>query len=264
MSHDIARDVYNTLVRPAADEHGALPIAFRSARGPAAMPGGPDTKRPLHMEHDGDDRNLSDLLNAVAALCVCEPRHQRVAVSLVHGKERLMLHVAQNAGDDVGPTVAFMVRDTWRLLVNFAHIIGGPDSRSSKAKSLAHEAQRRILERLVYHGVRRLRYRVLKHWEFFQNVCMRLQTEKVKHGKLYKDFLAVALGVAELKESLISPESPDWGKVVAPHLGKLYLAQQQSSARQFDGLRRLFDQLDVTPDGEPSRTCINDQVLYNH
>jgi hypothetical protein len=207
-------------------------------------------KQPLDLECTGADRALSEALNAVAALCVCEPRHHRAAVSLVHRKECLVLHVAQSSGDDVGADIASMVEDVWRLLVDFANVIGGPDTRSAKGKIRGHEAQRRVLERLVHHGVRRLRYRVLKHWEFFQDVCIRLQTEKVKHGKVYKDFFAVALRVAELKESLISSEPPDWGKVVAPQLGRLFLALQQSSVRTPDALHQFISQLDVTPDGE--------------
>lgn len=246
MSRDIARDVYNALIVPTADAKGALPSAF--ARSPGGHRSPHSKSQPLSAEPT-DSSELAEVLNAVAALCVCELRRQRVAVSLVHTRDRIVLHVAQDAGERAGRRISEMVHDVWELLVDFAQIIGNPQARSSKAKVRGHEAQRRILERLVRHGIERLRYRVQKHWELLQSTCLRLQAEQVKRGRMYKDFCVVALRIAELREALMMSIPPDdWGAHVAPHLGRFYLAEQKSSVRHLDNMRLFLDQLHMSTD----------------
>lgn len=251
MAHDIARNIYRTSVVSTANSKGVLPPAPvhspRSSRSAHATP------KPLSSPEPSDDGGLADLLNAIAALCVCEPQHQRVAVSLVHTKDRIVIHVAQSAGGSADRSIAEMVREVWRLLVDFEHAIGDTKARSSKAKARGHESQRRILERLVRHGIERLRHRVCKHWELLQTTCIRLQTEKVKQGRMYKDFCAVALRLAELREALLVPTSPaDWGAHIAPLLGRFYIAEQKSSVRGLDNMRLFLDQLHMSTDGKPN------------
>ncbi|GJE89467.1 hypothetical protein PsYK624_055680 [Phanerochaete sordida] len=246
MSRHIARDVYNALIVPTADAKGVLPPAF--AHSPSGLRAPAPARKPLSPKAS-DSSELAELLNAVAALCVCEPRRQRVAVSLVHTRDRIVLHVAQTAGEPAGRRIAAMVHDVWQLLVEFAQVIGDPQARSAKARARGHEAQRRILERLVRHNVEQLRYRVFKHWELLQHTCLRLQAEKVKRGRMYKDFCAVAVRIAELREALSVAVPPhDWGAHVAPLLGRFYLAEQKSSVRGVDNMRLFLDQLQVSTD----------------
>ncbi|EKM61510.1 uncharacterized protein PHACADRAFT_190683 [Phanerochaete carnosa HHB-10118-sp] len=246
MTQNIARDVYNASVVPTADAKGAPPAAFTHS--PSGLRPAYSTPKPLFAESTGNGE-LANLLNAIAALCVCEPQHQRVAVSLVHLKDRIVLHIAQNASREWEQSIPKMVHDVWRLLADFARVIGDPQTRSLKAKARGHEAQRRILERLVRHGVEQLRHRVCKHWELLQHTCLRLQAEKVKRGRMYKDFCAVALRIAELREALLVPVPPrDWGTHVAPLLGRFYLAEQKSSVRGVDNMRLFLDQLNMSTD----------------
>ncbi|KIP11679.1 hypothetical protein PHLGIDRAFT_33200 [Phlebiopsis gigantea 11061_1 CR5-6] len=238
--HDIARDVYNALVIPTATDGGALPPAFADAhlRNAAAD----SAKKPLSREDSNGESDLRGILDAVASLCASEPRHHRVAVSLVHMQDRIALHIAQSAGEPAAAHIADMVYDAWTLLGEFSRTIGDRSARSAQAKTLGHEAQRRVLERLVRHGVRRLRYRILKHWDMFHDVCVRLQATQAKHTRTYEQFFAVALRLAELRNAILSPEQEDWGRQVAPHLGRLFIAAQRLSAKDCD-LYSLFNQL---------------------
>ena len=246
MSHDIARDPYNALVAPTVASNRTPPPAFC---GPRQTPHSAYAKKPLSTEGDKEGE-LADLLNAVASLCVTEPRHHRIAVSLVHKHDNIVLHVAQSAGEAAASHIRDMVHDVWNLLISFSRIIGDSNARSSHAKAQGHDAQRRILERLTRHGINRLRYRLLKHWEVFQDVCVRLQTEDIKHGRTYKDFFAVSLCLTELKQAITSPESADWERRIAPHLGRLYLATQKLFAKGSGELYLLLDQLSLDVGGE--------------
>lgn len=246
MSHDIARDVYNALVVPTAAADGTLPPAFCDFR---QTPRSEYAKKGPFAENDTEG-DLTGILNAVASLCVIVPRHHRVAVSLVHRHDSIVLHIAHSAGEAAASHIRDMVHDIWNLLVDFSRVIGEPNARSSQARARGHEAQRRILERLARHGIKKLRHRVLKHWDMFQDVCIRLQKENIKHGGTYRDFFAVSLRLTELRQVIISSEPADWGRHVAPHLGRLYLATQKLSAKGSSDLHLLLGQLAISADGE--------------
>ena len=255
--HDIARDVYNALVIPTATDDGALPPAFADAhlRSTAADP----AKKPLFSEDSNSESELRGILDAVASLCASEPRHHRVAVSLVHMRDSITLHIAQSAGEPVAAHIADMLYETWALLAEFSRIIGDKDARSAETKARGHEAQRRVLERLVRHGVRRLRYRILKHWDMFHDVYTRLQGTRIKHARTHEKFVAVALRLSELRNAILSPEQEDWGRQVAPHLGRFFIAAQRLSAKDCD-LYSLFSPLTRSATGK----CTMLSSVMNH